>query len=350
MQTPIQPVPHGEVSFPWTEPPAEGSATPVAEGVLWLRVPLPWRLDHVNCYAIADADGWVVVDTGIDTARGRAVWARLLAGPLAGRPVRRVIMTHHHLDHAGLVGWFAAQGAEVWTSRTAWLMARMQWFDRPAKPPPQQVELWRRAGMPPAMLARRADENPFNSADAVHEIPLGYRRLTEGQRLDFGGRSWMVRMGDGHAPEHVTLWSDDGLVLGGDQLLPGISPNLGVSPIEPLADPVGDWLAACARLAVHARADQLVLPGHKLPFRGLPTRLAALQDNHCRALERLAAALAQAPRTAVGCFDLLFRRKIGDGEFGLALVEAVAHVNHLWLAGRIRPVGADAHGATLWGC
>lgn len=349
MTRPAPSVPLGEIRFPWAAPPAEGEAVAVAEGVLWFCLPLPWALDHVNCYAVADGDGWVVVDTGLDTKRGRAIWQRLLAGPMRGRPVRQVIMTHHHPDHTGLAGWFATQGARVCASRTTWLMARMLRLDVQAMPPPQQVEFWRKAGMPPAMLARRAVERPFNSADVVHEIPLGYRRLREGQRLDFGGRSWLVRMGDGHAPEHVTLWSDDGLVLGGDQLLPGISPNLGVTPTEPMADPVGDWLAACARLAPHARDDQLVLPGHKLPYRGLPTRIAQLADNHHSALARMEAALQHGPRTAVGCFDLLFRRRIRDGEFGLALVEAVAHVNHLWLAGRIRPVGEDAHGATLWG-
>lgn len=340
--------PGASVTHPWPAPPPEGEAIAVAPGVLWLRLPLPMRLDHVNCYAFADADGWTLVDTGFDTARARAIWARLLAGPLGGRPVARMVLTHHHPDHVGLAGWFAGHGAEIWTSRAAYLMARMLRADRHEAPPPQQLAFWRRAGMAPEMLARRAAERPFNSADVVAEIPLGYRRLTEGARVRFGGRDWVIRMGEGHAPEHLTLWSDDGLVIGGDQLLPGISPNLGVHATEPGADPVGDWLQSCARLAAFARADQLVLPGHKLPFTGLPTRLRALRENHESALARLEAALAEAPRTAVGCFDLLFRRRIDEGAFGLALVEAVAHINRLVIAGRVRQVGEDAGGGALW--
>ena len=183
----------------------------------------------------------------------------------------------------------------------------------------------------------------------MHPLPPGYARLTEGQVLTIGARRWRVAMGHGHAPCHVTLWSqDDAVVIGGDQLLPGISPNLGVYPTEPEADPVGEWLESCARLATLARDDQLVLPGHKLPFTGLPFRLSQLIQNHHAALDRLREALAQGPRSAVGCFDILFRRGIGESEFGLALVEAVAHLNHLARAEVIRPV-AESDGAVLWG-
>ena len=348
-----RPVPDG-VRHPFADPPEPGAAVEVAPGVLWLRQPLPMALDHVNIYALADdaADGggWTVIDTGFDNRRGREAWTAALSGPLAGRPVTRVIATHHHPDHIGLAGWFMAQqGAELCTSRTAWLMARMLQLDEQDRPPPETLAFWRRAGMAPEILAHRAGQRPYNAADATHPLPLGYTRLTEGQRVRFGGRDWLVAMGDGHAPEHVTLWSlSDDLVIGGDQLLPNISPNLGVYPTEPLADPVGDWLAASARLSALARPRHLVLPGHKLPFTGLPMRLTQMIQNHENALDRLAAALAQGPRTAAECFPALYRREIGPGEYGLALVEAVAHVNRLVATGRAAAVG-ERDGATLWG-
>ncbi|WP_281857344.1 MBL fold metallo-hydrolase, partial [Litoreibacter halocynthiae] len=309
--------------YPFPDIPAEGEAIEVAEGILWMRLPLPMKLDHVNIYALDDGDAWTIVDTGFHSKRGVAIWEKLLAGPLKGKPVRRVIVTHHHPDHIGMAGWFQSEhGAELVTTRTAWLMARMLVLDEQDRPTAESLQFWKRAGMEPAIFAQRAAERPFNFADCVAPMPLGYRRVREGDMLSAGGRDWTVRMGNGHAPEHATLWAD-GVVLGGDQLLPSISPNLGVYPTEPEADPVSDWLEACERLGAYATPEQLVLPGHKLPFTGLPLRMRQLIDNHHGALERLLQHL-DTPKSAHECFLPLFKREIRGGEYGLALVESVA--------------------------
>jgi glyoxylase-like metal-dependent hydrolase (beta-lactamase superfamily II) len=309
-------------------PPAPGEAVAVAEGILWLRLPLPMGLDHVNVYALDDGDGWTVVDTGLSTAKTRETWAAALAGPLAGRPVRRVIVTHHHPDHVGLAGWFQSGGAELLATRTAWLYARMLTLDAQDRPMPEAVAFWRRAGMPEAVLTAREGERPFNFADVVAPLPLGFTRLAEGEALRAGGRDWTVRLGQGHAPDQATLWGE-GLVLGADQLLPGISANIGVYPTEPEADPLAEWLSSCARLAGFATEGQLVLPGHKRPYRGLPARLAEMIRGHAEALDHLRAALRTGPLTAWEAFAPLYQRAIPPPEQGLALVEAVAHLNHL---------------------
>lgn len=333
--------------FPHAEPPVEGSATEVAPGVLWMRLPLPMVLDHVNVYALDDGDGWTIVDTGMASKRGVAIWENLLAGPLAEKPVNRVIVTHHHPDHVGLAGWFQARGADLLMTRTAWLYARMLVLDVQALPTAEQILFWCRAGMDPALLAKRSAQRPYNFCDTVAPMPLGFKRLSEGDTLTAGGRNWVVRLGSGHAPDHATLWSvDDDLVLGGDQLLPNISANIGVYPTEPDADPLQDWLAATHRFKSCATDDQLVLPGHKLPFRGLPFRLKQMAANHETALDRLRAHLVT-PATAVGCFQPLFRRDIGESEYGLALVEAVAHLNYLLQRAEIaRSMQPD--GAWVW--
>lgn len=331
-------------------PPAEGQAHEIAPGVLWMQMPVPFPPHTVNVYALREDDGWTLIDTGMASDRMRAIWQTLLDGPLAGRPVRRVLVTHHHMDHIGLAGWFQGRGAQLLISRTAWLTARMAILDVQERPSPQAMAFWRAAGMSAEMLAQRSGERPFNASDVCAPLPPGYVRLQAGGEITLGGRRWRIRMGEGHAPEHVTLWSlDDDLVIGGDQLLASISPNLGVQPNEPDADTVGAWIASCEAFLPHARQDQLILPGHKLPYRGLPTRLTQLISNQRAALDRLATALTDEPRTIVGCFDILYRRMIAKPEFGLALAEAAGHINHLCATDRVRATGTTAAGATLWG-
>jgi len=323
------------IRYPHDEPPAHGEAIEVADGVLWIRLPLPMALDHVNIYALDDGDSWTLVDTGIDTRKCRAAMEHALSGALKGKPVSRVLATHHHPDHIGLAGWFMEQGAELLTTRTAYLMARMLALDVQERPVAEAMRFYESAGASPEVLAKRREERPFNFADIIAPLPLGFTRIQDGERLAIGGRNWLVRVGHGHAPEHATLWSeDDNLILGGDQLLPSISPNLGVYPTEPGADPVGDWLASCRAFQPLAREDHFVLPGHKLPFTGLPTRLDQKIENHISALDRLEASL-KTPGTAGDSFLAIFKREIGEAEYGLALVEAVAHCQHLWLTGRV---------------
>ena len=317
------------IRYPWETPPEHGQVIEVADGVLWTRLPLPMKLDHVNIYVLDDGDGWTVIDTGFSSNKGKAIWQALLDGPLDGRPVRRVVVTHHHPDHVGLAGWFQDRmDAELVTTRTSWLV-----LDEQEQATPENIAFWKSAGMDPEILQARMEERPFNFADIVDPMPLGYTRIRQDETMEIGGREWDIHIGNGHAPEHATFWSrDDNLVLGGDQLLPSISPNIGVYATEPMADPIADWLESCERLAPLARPDHLVLGGHKLPFTGLPVRMRQLIDNHHGALKRLLAFI-DTPKTAGECFAPLFKRKIGPGEYGLALVESVAHLSHLYQSG-----------------
>ncbi|MBT8414967.1 MAG: MBL fold metallo-hydrolase [Boseongicola sp.] len=337
-----------KLRYPFETPPPEGEVIEVATGILWARLPLPMALDHVNVYILDGDDGWTIVDTGFASRRTRAIWQTLLDGPLAGKPVARVLVTHHHPDHVGLAGWFVAEhGAELLMSRTAWLMARMLTLDEQERPTPETMAFWKSGGMSAEILAKRASERPFNFADAVAPLPLGYTRVVGDSRLVLGGRGWLVLEGNGHAPEHLTLWSEDSqVVLAGDQIIPSISPNIGVYATEPEADPVSEWLEACERFQTYVFPDQLVLPGHKLPFVGTETRLDQLIQNHHGALRRLEAFLVE-PHTAAECFRTLFKREIPAGEYGLALVEAMAHCLHLWHAGRVTREMRD-DGAWVW--
>ena len=298
--------------------------------------------------AVEVADGWTLVDSGVNHPRCRAALAALLDGPLAGRPVKRLIVTHHHPDHIGLAGWLMARtGCALWTTRTAWLFARMLHLDHQDKPTPEQVAFRRGCGFSEDEVAAYAQTTPFNFSRSVAPMPLGFRRIVEGEVIEIGGRRWRVILGHGHAPDHATLYCLDAPIwLTGDQIIPGISSNIGVYPTEPEADPLADWLDSCEALKAHARDDLLALPGHKEPFTGVPFRLDQLIENHVGALDRLRTHLAE-PRSAVECLTTLFKREVRMDEFGLAAAEAVAHLNHLWRLGEVRR-DADADGVWRW--
>lgn len=319
-----------EIQTPWETHPARGEATQVAEGVLWAQLPLPMALNHVNIFFLREGVGWAMVDTGFNTRLTRDILEALRRGPLKGDPITRLLCTHHHPDHIGLAGDLQREGAELLMTRTALLISRMLTLDVEEQVTPETLAFWRLNGMANDVLEKRKTERPFNFADCVAPMPMGYTRLIEGEEISFGERRWHVAFGDGHAPAHAVLYEigGDHLVLGGDQLLPSISPNLGVYASEPEGDPVGDWLDACAHLTPLARDDHLVLPGHKLPYRGLPFRMRQLAENHHGALQRLLDHL-ETPKTGGDCFPPLFKREVTPAIYGLAFVEAIAHLNYL---------------------
>ncbi|MCY4542644.1 MAG: MBL fold metallo-hydrolase [Rhodobacteraceae bacterium] len=330
------------------ERPSDCHPVEVEPGILWFQMPLPMALDHVNVYALRDEDGWTIIDTGFDTGRTRAIWGRIEQGVLAGSPIARIVLTHHHPDHVGLAGFFKSRfGARILSTRVAWLTARMLVLDMQEKPVEEALAFYRMAGMEPRMYERKRHERPFNFSDCVHSIPPGFERLNEGDCIRMGGHDWMVRIGHGHAPAHATFWRRDGrMVIGGDQFLADITSNIGVHPTEPKANPLKEWFASCYRFQTIADNDLLVLPGHKMPFVGLKSRLGELIGHHRRVVALLEHELAT-PKLATDVFGVLFGRDIPEGEYGFALSESIAHLNFLHDLGRVRKI-AGPNDATLW--
>lgn len=335
------------LEYPFAAPPAPGEAIRVAEDVLWMRLAMPLALDHINVYAVEDGDGWAVVDAGLNIAASRETWEALLAGPLQGRPVTRVICTHMHPDHIGLAGWLCERfQAPLMMTRLEYVTARMLLADTGQPAPELGAVHYRAAGWDEAQVETyRREFGQFGRA--VWPLPAGYRRMRDGDRLTIGGQDWRVVVGEGHSPEHACLWREaDGVVLGGDQILPRISSNVSVWPTEAEADPLGDWLASLERMKTVFPDDVLVLPSHGEPFRGVQARLDALIRGHQVALKRLERAL-QAPKRAVDVFPALFARPVGDGVRGMATGESLAHLNYLLHRGRVRRE-RDAEGVDWW--
>jgi len=327
--------PEQVLDYPFAAPPAPGELAEVAPGVHWLRMPLPFALDHINLWLLEDGEGFVIVDCGVGMDATRVLWERIFAGRIGTRPVRRILATHCHPDHAGNAGWLAGRfGATLWMSQAEYLTAHA-WRDGAAGyTDASLLAFYRLHGLDDERIeALRERGNRYRVL--VPELPGTYRRIVDGEVLAIGGRAWRVVTGYGHAPEHVSLYCESlGVFVSGDMLLPRISSHVGVTAVAPDDDPVGLFLGSLARFADLLPAGTLVLPSHGLPFRGAQERIAQLQDHHALRLAEIEEACGE-PRSAAELLAVTFRRRLDTHQVFLALGEVIAHLNHLTARGRV---------------
>ncbi|HYE91813.1 MAG TPA: MBL fold metallo-hydrolase [Terriglobales bacterium] len=328
------------LDHPWAEPPAPGTTISVAPGIRWLRMPLPFALNHINLWLLDDGDGITVVDTGLGLPDTRALWEQIFAHELGGKPVTRVIATHFHPDHFGNAGWLTERwGVELWCTQGEYQAAVIACTARAMRPELYQAH-YRRHGISEDNLAKLR-ERGNHYPGLVPTIPDSYRCLREGDRVRIDGRAWEVMVVLGHAPEHAALWcAEMNVLISGDQVLPKITTNVSIWADRPHDDPLRLYLESLTRFRP-LPSDALVLPSHGLPFRGLHARLDALRAHHDERLSETLGALAE-PRTAAELMPVLFRRQLDTHQLSFAIGEVLAHLNYLVAAGSVaHATGAD---------
>lgn len=320
------------LNYPYTDSPAPGSTLPIVAGLHWVRMPLPFALDHINLWLMEDEDGVTLVDTGFGNASTREHWRTALAG----RPVKRAVVTHFHPDHMGNAGWFESEdGAEVLTSERDFIWSQAMRYIPAELELDRRLAFYRQHGMDEEQIAAMAGRRNWYP-QGVPTVPTRFHRLVDGQILRLGGLDWRVILTYGHAPEHVCLFAEaEQILIAGDQVLPRISPNIGVWPNEPEGEPLSRFLGSLRQLR-DLPADTLVLPSHGMPFRGLRERIDDLLQHHVDRLDDVVAACRDQPLTALEVAKVLFRRELDLHQMTFAMAESIAHLNHLLVHGRLR--------------
>lgn len=329
---------------PFAEPPAFGTVTEVAPGVLWLRLPLPYRLNHVNIYLVQEADGWVTIDTGLGTDDCRAAWEAVMAGPLAGQKLNSMVVTHFHPDHVGLAGWMAGRfGLKLSMPRPEYLYSLALQYAPGDLGADMHRPFYHRHGLAPEiteLVLSRGHEYLRRTTG----VPTTYHRIKHGDTMRIGQRAFQVFTGGGHALEQAMLYQpEDKLFFAADQVIARISPNVSVHAMEPNLDALGIYLASLKSLRATVPADVLVLPGHGLPFYGLHTRIDELIHHHGLRCGEIAVACQDRALTVAQILPYVFQRELDEHQTSFAFGEVLAHVNHMLSRGEL--VGnTDAEG------
>ena len=337
--------PHpSKLTFPIATPPDPGTITEVEKGLLWLRLPLPYRLDHVNVYLIANGGGWTGFDTGLATNSCKEAWQAALAGPLAGDGLKSLIVSHFHPDHVGLAGWLCEQySLDLTMPRPEYLhslvlqCAPADYGEEVFRP------FYKRHGLSPEateIVLSRGHEYLKRTTG----VPASYHRIKHADAITVGDRVFTVLTGGGHALEQAMLYRpEERLFLAADQVIARISPNVSVHPMEPDLDALGIYLASLRAIKATVAPDVLVLPGHGLPFHGLHHRVDELIEHHSLRCNEIAVACKERPLSVAEIVPHLFTRELDAHQTGFAFGEVLAHVNHMLGLGQLR-LETDAGG------
>ena len=333
---------HAEITIPRPTPPEFGTLTELAPGLFWARMPLPFRLDHVNVYLIEDDDGVAIVDCGMNTPETKALWQSILANDLAGKSVTRIVVTHAHRDHVGAAGWLVDYtGARLVMTETEYLLALLRQHGGFEEISGDERAFYRRGGLTEPVI-ESFFASGLKKSEELAPLPRTYDRLRAGAMLRIGRYDFKILTGEGHSDDQAMLYARaDGIFLCADQVMLGITPNVAVWPMEPDAPALARYIGSLDALRFEIDDAALVCPGHKLPFRGVQRRITELLAHHERFSASIVALCAASPRAVAELVPDLFRPGLDPFNTVLAFVETAAHVGHLLETGRLTQVNGS---------
>ena len=326
---------------------AAGEGSGLTPAVRWIRMELPFALNHINLWLLRDEidgrPGWTVVDCCIARDESRAQWEQVFATQLDGLPILRVIVTHMHPDHIGLAHWLCARwNAPLWISATDYHSARLASQSTLGFGGEGAARFFALHGLTDPASVEKIRGRTSYYPSLVPDVPRNFHRLMDGQTVRIGGRDWRCISGYGHAPEHMALYCDAlHVLISGDMVLPRISTNVSVYEMEPESDALKLFLDSIEKFR-SLPADTLTLPSHGKPFTGLHTRIDQLQDHHRDRLAEVLEACTARPGSAADMLPVLFKRTLDLHQTTFAMGESIAHLHKLWFEGRLqRTLHAD---------
>lgn len=301
-------------------------------GIYQVKLPLPFRLNHINCYAIKGNSGWCLVDTGLNVDLSRQVWQQFITDQgITNRDIQAIYLTHFHIDHFGAAGWLQSfTSAPVFISDLDEEAIHQNY--QAVNPEAVQVFkdmccVW---GVPSSLIEELSNNMISLSAQT---LPFPKLNIIEpGSIVNLGDHRFRALLTPGHSAGHICYYNDDyGVLLSGDHLLQKITTNISLMPNSD-PDPLASYLQSLRdnlQLPI-----ELVLPAHGHPFTNVKKRINELQLHHAERL-KLIKGLVTEGSTVYSICKKVFGKTLNVHETRFAISEIAAHLMHMVKRGEL---------------
>lgn len=295
----------------------------MADGLFMIRLPMPFRMTHVNIFLFLEQKGFTLIDTGPDLPGVMDALETALSA--VGRRLEdchRIIITHFHMDHCGLAGLIAQRSGAAISICESEYQTILSFSEHNGR------------------IRRMEDfciRNGFNSTD-VDEIAstfLSFQKatspfnandfLTDGEILSIGGREIEVVSTPGHTRGHLSfLLPAEHFLIAGDHILPTITPNL--SPDLDARDfrPLESFVASLKK--VGQLKIERVWPSHGPSFKNVAERITEMIKHHSERTRITFQALDDGAKTTSQVAELIFGNHLPIFDRFLALCESYVHL------------------------
>lgn len=287
-------------------------------GVEQITIPLPFRLNHVNCFMAEGARGWTIIDTGLNTDVTRDTWMPILDR----REVKDIFITHYHPDHFGYGGTLQKlTNAEVWMTELDAQSGLTYWEPSSLREVRRNYD---QCGLPESIAKDlTSDEESFNNR--VQPYPVVQHYIKEGMKVLFGKYEYEVIFTPGHSDGLFVLYNKEKSILfSTDHILPKISPNISYW-FRGNQNPLQSFITSLEKIK---KLDaEYVIPSHFTPFRNANKRIDELLTHHEERLE-VTYNLVKEPSTIYEVTTGLFHG-LNLHESRFAIGETLAHLEYL---------------------
>ena len=324
----------------------------ITKDVFWIRMPLQFKLDHINLWLLRDKinnqPGWTLIDTGLFNQNNKIIWKLIIEKYFFGLKLQRVICTHMHPDHIGLANWFCKGlddnrwNAELWMSHSEFFNGKTYSLEGKLSSHHKNnsrglftLNFFYSHGCNIKTNKIKIDERSNYYSSMVPDFPISFHKISDKQQIKIGKSKWKIITGAGHSPEHVSLYNNkENLLISGDMVLPSITSHIGVFPDEPNGNPLEEFLTSLNKFKLLPK-NTFVLPSHGQQFEGIMARIKQLENHHQKRMQEILSNCKN-KKTAYELIPKIFSTKLDNHQFFFALCEIIAHLNYGWHMKKLR--------------